>query len=236
MPALPKETLDSVDECDFDGTMPSPAETVRAFSLPQGDPRLWLSERLQPLTAASPTAAAGDGDLNRDWRPATVFRDAAVLIPIVERSAGLTVLLTLRSSHLSSHAGQIAFPGGRIEPDDDSIVSAALRETEEETGIAPAFVTPVGRLGPYETGSAFRIHPVVGVVHEGFSVIANPAEVDDIFEVPLDFLLNAANRQVRSGTWQGQIRQFYAIPYGDYNIWGATAGILVSLGDRLAAP
>lgn len=214
--------------------MPADAPAPQTLHLPAGDPRLWLPPRLSPLTA-TPEHGGGDGDLNADWPNIPSFRPAAVLVPIVERRDGLHVLLTRRTTHLSSHAGQIAFPGGRMDPGDDSVVATALRETEEETGISRGFVTPVGLLGAYETGSAYRIFPVVGVVADGFALKANPDEVDEIFEVPLPFLLDAANREVRSGQWQGRTRQFYAIPYQDYNIWGATAGILVSLSQRLLA-
>lgn len=223
--------MDSSAERDFHNDMLSHAKPSEPH-LPAGDPRLWLAERLAPL-ASSPGRAGGDIDLNSGWDETPAFRPAAVLVPIVERTMGLHVFLTVRAPHLSSHAGQISFPGGRIETTDADIVAAALRETEEETGISPSFITPVGRLGAYETGSAYRIHPVVGVVADGFTAVANPDEVAAIFEVPLDFLLDAANRQIRSGTWQGRTRQFYAIPYGDYTIWGATAGILVSLSERL---
>ena len=202
--------------------------------LPSGDPRLWLPPYLAPLTA-TPGHGGGDGDLNADWPSISNFRPAAVLVPIIERTDGLHILLTLRTTRLSSHAGQIAFPGGRMDAGDDSVVATALRETEEETGISRGFVTPVGLLGAYDTGSAYRIFPVVGVVADGFALKANPDEVDEIFEVPLPFLLDAANREVRSGQWQGMTRQFYAIPYKGYNIWGATAGILVSLSERLLA-
>lgn len=182
---------------------------------------------------AAPDKGGGDGDLNPDWPAPPTMRDAAVLVPLVERPGGLTVLLTLRAPHLFDHGGQIAFPGGRIEPGDRDVVDTALRETEEETGIARAFVTPVGRLGAYVTGSAWRIFPVVGVLSVGFSATVNPDEVTEIFEVPLPFLLDAANRQLRTGTWQGRTRRFYAMAYGGYTIWGATAGILVALADRL---
>ena len=209
----------------------------RPFHIPEGDPRLWLYPLLRPLEQAHGMTAPerGDFDLNPQWRDEAVplLRPAAVLVPIVDRPSGLTVLLTRRSPNLSSHAGQVAFPGGRIDPGDDGPVGAALRETEEETGIPHTFVTPVGLLDPYETGTGFVIVPVVGVLREGCTPRANPGEVDEIFEVPLAFLMDTANHQRHSGTWQGRERRYYAMPYETHNIWGATAGMIVNLRERL---
>jgi 8-oxo-dGTP pyrophosphatase MutT (NUDIX family) len=206
--------------------------------VPEGDPRVWLRRRLRPLSEAAEMTAPqrGDFDLNpgqRDALKAPFLRNAAVLVPIVHRPAGLTVLLTRRSAHLSSHAGQVAFPGGRIDDTDDGPVDAALRETEEETGIHRDFVTPVGLLDPYETGSGFVIIPVVGVLREGCTPVPSPHEVDEIFEVPFAFLMDVANHQRHSGFWQGHERRYYAMPYESHNIWGATAGMLVNLRERL---
>ncbi len=217
-----------------------PARDSRPFHIPEGDPRLWLYPLLRPLEEARGMTAAperGDFDLNPQMRDEAgempLLRPAAVLVPIVDRPSGLTVLLTRRSAHLSSHAGQVAFPGGRIDDGDDGPVGAALRETEEETGIPPSFVTPVGLLDPYETGSGFVIVPVVGVLREGCTPRPNPGEVDEIFEVPLDFLMDTANHQRHSGVWQGRERRYYAMPYESHNIWGATAGMIVNLRERL---
>ena len=213
------------------------ADEPRPFHIPEGDPRLWLYPLLRPLEEANGMTVPerGDFDLNPRWRDeaAPLLRPAAVLVPIIDRPGGLTVLLTRRSPNLSSHAGQVAFPGGRIDPGDDGPVGAALRETEEETGIPRAFVTPVGLLDPYETGTGFVIVPVVGVLREGCTPRANPDEVDEIFEVPLAFLMDTANHQRHSGTWQGRERRYYAMPYETHNIWGATAGMIVNLRERL---
>ncbi len=219
-----------------------PVADERPFHIPEGDPRLWLYQRLRPLEEAKAMIGAperGDFDLNPQWRDeakaAPLLRPAAVLVPIIDRPGGLTVLLTRRSPNLSSHAGQVAFPGGRIDESDDGPVGAALRETEEETGIPPSFVTPVGLLDPYETGSGFVIIPVVAVLAEGCTPRANPGEVDEIFEVPLDFLMDTANHQRHSAVWQGRERRYYAMPYESHNIWGATAGMIVNLRERLGA-
>jgi 8-oxo-dGTP pyrophosphatase MutT (NUDIX family) len=208
------------------------------FHIPEGDPRLWLRPYLRALEEALEMTrpAKGDYDLNPHWRDVEAkpsLRPAAVLVPIIHRPAALTVLLTRRSPNLSSHAGQVAFPGGRIDPEDDGPVGAALRETEEETGIAPHFVTPIGLLDPYETGSGFVIIPVVGVLREGCTPKANPHEVDEIFEVPLEFLMDIANHQRHASVWQGRERHYYSMPYDRHNIWGATAGMLVNLRERL---
>lgn len=214
------------------------SERDERLTIPDGDPRIWLRPFLHRLDdpAALPAVGRGDHDLNPGWtRQDRKLRPAAVLVPIVHRAEGLTVLLTLRSSHLSSHAGQIAFPGGRVDDTDDGVIDAALRETEEETGISRTFVTPIGLLDSYETGTGFKIHPVVGVLREGFTPHPNPHEVDEIFEVPFAFLMDVANHQRHTGYWQGQERHYYAMPYESRNIWGATAGMLVNLRDMLVA-
>jgi len=158
---------------------------------------------------------------------------AAVLVPIVPRDEGLTVLLTQRSHELPVHAGQIAFPGGKVDPGDATPLAAALRETHEETGIEPGFVTPVGYLDPYETGTGFRIVPVVAVLSIGFELVPEPGEVTDIFEVPLKFLMNPLNHQRKKAMWKGEMREFHAMPYEDRYIWGATAGMLLELYRRM---
>lgn len=175
----------------------------------------------------------GDDDLNPDMRriPAEL-RHAAVLVPVVARSP-LTVLLTARTEHLPSHAGQIAFPGGKIEADDDGPLAAALREAWEEIALSRKFVAPLGYLSPYRTGTGYIITPSVALVRPGFELSANPGEVADVFEVPLDFLMNEANHQVHSRTYGGAERRFYAMPYGERYIWGATAGIIRTLYRRL---
>lgn len=162
-----------------------------------------------------------------------VLTPAAVLVPIVLHPAGQTVLLTQRTAHLRDHAGQISFPGGRVEADDLTPTHTALRETEEEIGLSRESIEIVGFLPEYRTGTGFRVTPVVALVHPPFTVQPDPFEVAEIFEVPLDFLLDPANHQRHSLHYRGALRNFFAMPYGDYFIWGATAGMIRSLSERL---
>ncbi|MEO9904598.1 CoA pyrophosphatase [Nisaea sp.] len=175
----------------------------------------------------------GDHDLNPDMKPPVKNRPASVLIPIIERDEGLTMLLTKRSEDLPVHPGQISFPGGRAEPHDDGPVDTALRETEEEVGIHRRHIDVVGQLGLYSTRTGFEITPVVGLLTPPFDTRADPMEVQEIFEVPLAFFLDRENHERHSREWNKQIRSFYAMPYGDYYIWGATAGMLVNFVDVL---
>lgn len=177
------------------------------------------------------------GDLDLDpalWERAGVSatKPAAVLIPIVDRSAP-TVLLTLRTAELASHAGQIAFPGGRIDPHDESPVAAAMREAKEEIGLAPALIEPIGYLDLYLTFSGFRILPTVARVKPDFSLTLNPSEVVESFEVPLEFLMTPANHQRKTRDWKGVARDYYAMPFENRYIWGITAGILRNLYQRV---
>jgi 8-oxo-dGTP pyrophosphatase MutT (NUDIX family) len=183
------------------------------------------------------SAPATRGDLDLDpavWERAGVVasRPAAVLVPVVDRPEP-TVILTLRTADLTSHAGQIAFPGGKIDPDDHSPLGAALREAEEEIGLAPALVEPLGYLDLYLTFSGFRILPTVARVSPGYALNLNRSEVSEAFEVPLAFLMGPENHQRHSRDWKGIIRQYYAIPYQDRYIWGVTAGILRNLYERI---
>lgn len=179
----------------------------------------------------------GDFDLNpfmQDWLPdAQTLKPAAVLVPIVEHDDGLTVLLTQRTDHLKHHAGQVSFPGGRVEAHDDSAIDTALRETEEEIGLARGHVEIAGYLDAYETGTGFHITPVVGFVRPGFELVLDEFEVAEAFEVPLEFLFDPANHQRHSRMHQGRERRYFAMPYGDYYIWGATAGMLMNLYRRV---
>jgi 8-oxo-dGTP pyrophosphatase MutT (NUDIX family) len=153
-------------------------------------------------------------------------------MPLVVREERLTVLLTQRADHLSDHAGQISFPGGRREPDDENAVATALREAREEVSLASERVEILGALPDYLTGTGFRVTPVVGLVHPPFAVRADTLEVAEIFEVPLDYLMDPAHHEVRLLRWEGGERRFFAMPYprhgtgGHYFIWGATAGML----------
>lgn len=158
---------------------------------------------------------------------------AAVLFPIVLHEGGHTVLLTQRTAHLRDHAGQISFPGGRVEAHDCSPMDTALRETEEEIGLARERVEIVGFLPEYRTGTGFRVTPVVALVRPPFDLQPDPFEVAEIFEVPLAFLLDPANHQQHSLHYRGALRSYFAMPYGEYFIWGATAGMIRSLSERL---
>ncbi|MEE2952274.1 MAG: CoA pyrophosphatase [Pseudomonadota bacterium] len=162
-------------------------------------------------------------------------REAAVLVPLVDRPDGAGVILTRRTQKLRKHSGQIAFPGGSIDPEDLSPEAAALREAREEIALADRFVEPLGRLPRYLTTTGFRITPVLASVAPGFSLAANPDEVDDIFEVPLSFLMSEANHQRHSKAFDGVERHFYAMPFGDRYIWGVTAGIIRTLYERYYA-
>ena len=163
------------------------------------------------------------------------IRPAAVLIAVVDRPEP-TVLLTQRSAHLNDHAGQISFPGGKIDPTDASPLDAALREANEEVGLEREFIDPIGYLDLYGTAFGFRILPTVARVRPGFTLRVSAAEVDDVFEVPLAFLMNPANHQIHSKEFRGIERLYYAMPYEERYIWGATAGILRALYERIYLP
>ena len=181
-------------------------------------------------------APRSDDDLNPHLRPTFDVsnpRPAAVLVPLVRRQPELTVLLTQRTEHLPSHPGQVAFPGGKVDPDDDDAVAAALRETEEETGLGRQFVETIGFLDSYQTRTGFRVLPVVALVETGFNLVPEEGEVAAIFEVPLRFLMDPANHLEHTREWQGTQRKFYAMPYGERYIWGATAGMLRNFYDRM---
>jgi 8-oxo-dGTP pyrophosphatase MutT (NUDIX family) len=160
------------------------------------------------------------------------IRPAAVLVPIIAREQPM-VLLTKRAAHLRDHSGQISFPGGKIETADGSPAAAALREAEEEIGLARGAVTPIGYLDVYMTTLGYRIVPVIAELAPGFKLTLNKNEVDEAFEVPLTFVMDQANHQRHSREWQGMTRHYYAIPYGERYIWGVTAGILRNLYDRV---
>ena len=163
------------------------------------------------------------------------IRPAAVLIAVVDHPQP-TVLLTQRAAHLHDHAGQISFPGGKIDPTDASPLDAALREAWEEIGLAREFIDPIGYLDLYGTGFGFRILPTVARIRPGFTLRISEDEVDDAFEVPLAFLMNAANHQVHSKEFRGIMRSYYAMPFADRYIWGATAGMLRVLYERICRP
>ena len=187
------------------------------------------------LRDLSAPAVRGDLDLDPEsWTKAgvTAARPAAVLIPVVDRSTP-TVILTQRTADLPSHAGQIAFPGGKIDAADETPVGAALREAEEEIGLAPALVEPLGYLDLYLTFSGFRILPTVARIAPDFALALNRSEVAEAFEVPLEFLMTPENHRRKSRDWNGIVRHYYEIPYRDRYIWGVTAGILRNLYERI---
>jgi 8-oxo-dGTP pyrophosphatase MutT (NUDIX family) len=173
----------------------------------------------------------GDHDLNPGATPRDSYRPAAVLVPIVDRPGGLTVLLTRRSDALPVHPGQVSFPGGRVDDSDNGPVETALRESHEEIGLAHKHVEVIGRLDTYRTGTGYEIVPIVGLLQPPFDLLPEPGEVAEIFEVPMAFICNRANHQRRSGEWRAQTRHFYVLPFDNYHIWGATAGMLVNLTD-----
>lgn len=179
----------------------------------------------------------GDFDLNPGaaWPAGRPLTQAAVLVPLIDRPEGTMVLLTQRTDHLTDHAGQISFPGGRVEPDDAGPVATALREAEEEIGLDARHVEVIGRLDIYQTGTGFSITPIVAVVDPGFSLSLDSFEVADAFEVPLDFVLDRRNHERHSRTFDGVERHFHALPYHNRFIWGATAGMLVDLYEKLYA-
>ena len=200
------------------------------------DLRRWIEGRLDPIAGYDPArrATTSDFDLNPEHHPGErTLAQAAVLVPLVEHADGVTVLLTRRADTLRSHRGQVALPGGRCDPG-ETPWQAALREAQEEIGLDPGHVTLAGLSSAYQTGSGFDITPVVGFVRPGFTLTPNPAEVAEIFEAPFAFLMDPANHERRSmQAADGAVRQFYAMPYQDQLIWGATAGMLRALYERL---
>ncbi|MGH8766249.1 MAG: CoA pyrophosphatase [Burkholderiales bacterium] len=192
-----------------------------------------LEEFRQRFAQRPPPAASIYGDEGPRPDPATL-RPAAVLVPVVDRQPGPTVLLTQRAAHLKEHSGQVSFPGGRVQADDASPDATAMREAREEIGLDAARVELLGRMPEYLTRTGFRITPVVGIVTPPFDLHADANEVEEIFEVPLAFLLDAHNHQRQSREWQGELRWFFAMPYEGHYIWGATAGMIVNLSRLLA--
>jgi 8-oxo-dGTP pyrophosphatase MutT (NUDIX family) len=209
-------------------------------SPPQGLTRDVIRRRLAERGHVAPAAGRDAGGGGHGWQhgdhAAALLRPldrepvpAAVLIGVVDRADGPTVLLTQRTAHLRDHAGQISFPGGRMEPEDADAAAAALREAEEEIGLPPGRVEVIGAIAPYDTVTGFRIHPVVGWVTPPFNLVPDPFEVADIFEVPLAFVLDPANHE-RHTHESGRLRRhYYVLPYRGRRIWGATAGMLVNL-------
>ncbi|WP_412564886.1 CoA pyrophosphatase [Thalassobius sp. MITS945101] len=189
------------------------------------------------ISALSRTGAeSSDFDLNPDVvLPAgRVLRPAAVLVGLIDRGAGLHVVLTKRSSRLKHHPGQIAFPGGKVDAGDADVTAAALREAWEEVGLRPEQVEVLGHLPAHETVTSFTVTPVLGLIRDGFDPVAEPGEVEEVFEVPLAHLADPANYLVQSRRWRGQRRYYHTVPWGPYYIWGATARMLRGLAERMA--
>jgi 8-oxo-dGTP pyrophosphatase MutT (NUDIX family) len=202
------------------------------FHLPPSAQKQWLAQR---LARPAPHDARGLSDGFRLPGRGGDATPAAVLVPVVNRPEGLTLLLTQRSADLPDHPGQISFPGGRVEADDATLAHAALRETTEEVGLAAERIEILGQLTTYETVTGYVVTPVVGWVEPPFTLHADPVEVADVFEVPLAFVLDPANQQ-RQFRMQGELRRdFWAIPWRDRYIWGATAAMLLILDRTLRA-
>jgi 8-oxo-dGTP pyrophosphatase MutT (NUDIX family) len=190
-------------------------------------------DELRRRFAAARPAATIYGD--EGARPgAGELKPAAVLLPVVARAPALTMIFTRRAAHLKDHSGQVSFPGGRVAARDASAEATALRETREEIGLEPERIELLGRLPEYHTRTGYRITPVVGIVAPPFALQPDASEVEEVFEVPLEFLLDPANHQRHSREWQGELRWFFAMPYEQHYIWGATAGILVNLARHLS--
>jgi 8-oxo-dGTP pyrophosphatase MutT (NUDIX family) len=188
----------------------------------------------QEPNANVPGSYRDDQNAWKDFGITGPLKPAAVLVPLIERPAGMTVLLTLRTKNLSSHSGQISFPGGRVELCDAAPVHTALRESEEEIGLAPARVEVLGRLENYVVGTGYRITPVVGFVDPEQRFVRDEGEVAEIFEVPLNLVMEPSNYRREHMRIKNVDRSYYVLPYGDYNIWGATAAILANLRDKLS--
>ncbi|SFR00820.1 CoA pyrophosphatase [Poseidonocella sedimentorum] len=181
-----------------------------------------------------PGAASSDFDLNPGIYPqGRKLRPAAVLVPFFDDGSGTRLILTKRASGLKHHPGQIAFPGGKMDPEDATLEDTALREAREEIGLDPANVTILGRLSTHETVSSFTMTPVLARLNAPFAPVAEPGEVEEVFTVPFDHVTDPARFRIEHRYWRGERRYYYTVPYGPYYIWGATARILRGLADRV---
>lgn len=212
-----------------DGSAPPPMRSAQDVGVPRPTVA-WLRSRFAAGDAPRSPAIRGDG-----WslRPAAQIRAAGVLIPVIERDEALSVLYTVRAAHLYDHAGQISFPGGRVESDDATARDAALRETTEEIGLERERVEVLGTLEDYATVTGYRVTPVVGLIRAPFTLRLDAAEVAQVFEVPLAFLLDTRNHQRNAVIDQGCVRHYHAFAFRDRYIWGATAGMTVNFCRRL---
>ncbi len=190
---------------------------------------------INKLTTHVPDAVhfRGDHDLNPGMLPDTNLKEAAVLVPLILRDSETMVLFTRRTDDMTTHPGQVSFPGGHVDAVDNTAEDAALRETEEEVGLGRRHIKIVGRLDTYKTRTGFSVIPVVGFVKPPFEINPDPREVAEVFEVPLAFLMNPDNHERHQREFEGRTRDFYAMPYNDHFIWGATAGMVVNLYDVL---
>jgi 8-oxo-dGTP pyrophosphatase MutT (NUDIX family) len=210
---------------------PVPAERPEAeASVEEEGP---ASPAAAPAFDIKAAAQRGDHDLNPGMYPERALTRAAVLVPLIDHPQGITVLLTRRSDHLNDHAGQVSFPGGRIDPGDRDAAAAALREAQEEVGLDPQRVELVARLDTYVTRTGFEVTPWVGLIAPPVWFTPDPFEVAEVFEVPLAFFLDPGSRKTESRIWQGMQRFFYVYPWPNYYIWGATAGMLSNLAEVL---
>ncbi|AUG51691.1 CoA pyrophosphatase [Thalassospira marina] len=206
----------------------TPEQIITALKAPRDGLELRVGDHAVDFPGSKSRARAfAEGELQA--------RAAAVLVPLVARDNGLSVILTRRTAHLNAHAGQISFPGGRKEDADPDLEETALRETEEEIGLNRQHIRLVGRLNDYYTVTGFQVTPVVGIVTPPFDLVADPFEVDEVFEVPLSFILEQRNQKLQTVEFEGAKRRYFAIPYRQYYIWGATAGMLVNFSDLLRA-
>ncbi|WP_341363165.1 MULTISPECIES: CoA pyrophosphatase [Thalassospira] len=206
----------------------TPAQIIAALNAPRDD----ILQRRGDHAVDYP----GSESRARDFAEGELIaRPAAVLVPLVRRDEGLHVILTRRTDHLSDHAGQISFPGGRQEDHDNTLEETALRETEEEIGLSRAHIELVGRLDDYYTVTGYRVTPVVGLITPPFDLAPDAHEVAEVFEVPLEFIVEPQNQKLQTVTFEGAKRRYFAIPYQEYYIWGATAGMLVNFSEVLKA-
>lgn len=209
-----------------------------AFSARDFARRASLHDPLAAFGADPAHRAHGDHRLNADLVAGlenATLRAAAVLVPVTDDGPEARVILTRRTAALRRHSGQVAFPGGSIDPGDASVEAAAMREAFEEISLQPSFVEPVGRLPDYLTTTGFLITPILALVRAGYTVAANPAEVDAVFEPPLSFLMDPRNHVRESRVWEGRQRHYYTMPWEGHFIWGVTAGIIRTLYERLYA-